>query len=99
MSIHSSLCFHLYLRGVVFPQSKAAAKAGGCKYQWQIMQSLGLPDDEIQKFADADHWLRYFPPLTQQDLMRLGLRVSWRRRDCELRFTRVLIIVLSCSTR
>ncbi|XP_043220831.1 leucine--tRNA ligase, cytoplasmic-like [Amphibalanus amphitrite] len=60
-------------------KSKAAAKAGGCKYQWQIMQSLGLPDDEIKKFADADHWLRYFPPLTQQDLLRLGLRVDWRR--------------------
>ena len=66
-------------RSNFFPQSKAAAKAGGCKYQWQIMQSLGLPDDEIKKFADADHWLRYFPPLTQQDLLRLGLRVRGRR--------------------
>ncbi|XP_037070028.1 leucine--tRNA ligase, cytoplasmic-like isoform X2 [Pollicipes pollicipes] len=60
-------------------KSKAAAKTGGLRYQWNIMQSLGLPDDEIKKFADADHWLRYFPPLAQQDLARLGLRVDWRR--------------------
>jgi len=60
-------------------KSKAAAKAGGCRYQWQIMQSLSLSDEEIVKFADAEHWLRYFPPLCREDLMRLGLRVDWRR--------------------
>ena len=41
-------------------KSKAAAKSSGAKYQWQIMKSLGITDDdEIRKFADADHWLRY----------------------------------------
>ena len=41
-------------------KSKATAKSSGAKYQWQIMKSLGITDDdEIRKFANADHWLRY----------------------------------------
>ena len=49
-------------------KSKAAAKAGTAKYQWQIMHSLGLKDEEIKKFADADYWLDYFPPHCKSDL-------------------------------
>ena len=30
-------------------RSKAAAKAGPGKYQWEIMQSLGMKDEEIAK--------------------------------------------------
>ena len=56
-------------------KSKAVAKSGGAKYQWQIMQSLGLEDDEIRLFADPSHWLKYFPPLAKKDLMKLGLHV------------------------
>jgi leucyl-tRNA synthetase len=40
------------------------------------MQSLGLKDEEISKFADAAHWLEYFPPLAVQDLKAIGLHVS-----------------------
>lgn len=29
-------------------KSKVAAKTGGVKYQWQIMQGLKIPDDEIK---------------------------------------------------
>ena len=60
-------------------KSKAAAKSGTAKYQWQIMQSLGLTNEQIREFADSNHWLEYFPPLTQQDLQRMGLHVDWRR--------------------
>ncbi|XP_042547982.1 leucine--tRNA ligase, cytoplasmic [Dipodomys spectabilis] len=60
-------------------KSKAAAKAGSSKYQWDIMKSLGLSDEEIVKFSDAEHWLEYFPPLAIQDLKRIGLKVDWRR--------------------
>ncbi|KAK9875815.1 hypothetical protein WA026_009601 [Henosepilachna vigintioctopunctata] len=60
-------------------KSKAVAKAGSSKFQWNIMKSLGLKDDEIIKFADADHWMSYFPPLAVQDLNRIGLYVDWRR--------------------
>ncbi|XP_058124293.1 leucine--tRNA ligase, cytoplasmic [Anopheles ziemanni] len=60
-------------------KSKATAKAGAAKFQWQIMQSLGLTDDEIAKFANTDHWLDYFPPLAISDLKALGTHVDWRR--------------------
>lgn len=56
-------------------QSKAAAKSGGLKYQWQIMKGLKLEDEEIKNFADPAHWLTYFPPWCKTDLMRMGLKV------------------------
>ncbi|XP_045407079.1 leucine--tRNA ligase, cytoplasmic isoform X2 [Lemur catta] len=43
------------------------------------MKSLGLSDEEIVKFSEAEHWLDYFPPLAIQDLKRMGLKVDWRR--------------------
>lgn len=60
-------------------KSKAAAKAGGSKFQWEIMKTLGLTDEEIIKFAEAEHWLEYFPPLAVEDLKKMGLKVDWRR--------------------
>lgn len=60
-------------------KSKAAAKSGGAHYQWEIMKSLGLSNEEIVKFADAEYWLDYFPPLAIEDLKRMGLKVDWRR--------------------
>uniref|UniRef100_A0A7G3ARE6 leucine--tRNA ligase n=1 Tax=Lutzomyia longipalpis TaxID=7200 RepID=A0A7G3ARE6_LUTLO len=60
-------------------KSKAVAKTGSAKYQWQIMQSLGLSDDEIAKFAESEHWLEYFPPFAIEDLTKLGVHVDWRR--------------------
>ncbi|XP_031781596.1 leucine--tRNA ligase, cytoplasmic [Nasonia vitripennis] len=60
-------------------KSKAVAKTGSAKYQWQIMQTLGLKDEEIKHFADAAYWLDYFPPLAVQDLKAFGLFTDWRR--------------------
>lgn len=60
-------------------KSKAVAKGGSSKYQWQIMQSLGLQDEEIKKFADSDYWLEYFPPLAIQDLRKIGAHIDFRR--------------------
>ncbi|KAK2873090.1 hypothetical protein Q8A67_022987 [Cirrhinus molitorella] len=60
-------------------KSKAVAKSGGSKFQWDIMKSLGLRDDEIVKFAEAEHWLDYFPPLAIEDLKKMGLKADWRR--------------------
>lgn len=40
------------------------------------MQSLGLSDPEIKKFADPLYWLDYFPPLAIKDLNEFGLHVS-----------------------
>jgi len=60
-------------------RSKAAAKKGAAKYQWQIMQSLGLGDDEIAAFRDPYHWLVYFPPMAIEHLKMFGVGVDWRR--------------------
>ncbi|XP_059397712.1 leucine--tRNA ligase, cytoplasmic-like [Carassius carassius] len=60
-------------------KSKAVAKSGSAKFQWDIMKSLGLRDDDIVKFAEAEHWLEYFPPLAVEDLKKMGLKADWRR--------------------
>jgi leucyl-tRNA synthetase len=46
-------------------KGKVAAKATGHKYQFQIMESIGVPRKEIKKFADPQFWLEYFPPIAQ----------------------------------
>lgn len=53
------------------------AKTGAAKYQWQIMQSIGVPADEIKEFANESHWLEYFPPLAVADLKRMGIHVGF----------------------
>lgn len=61
-------------------KSKAAGKAVKLRYQFQIMLALGIPQEEIHKFADASYWLQYFPPICRQDLTKLGTRIDWRRQ-------------------
>ncbi|KAK1314731.1 hypothetical protein QJS10_CPA06g01345 [Acorus calamus] len=60
-------------------RSKATAKKGVDKFQWEIMRSFGLSDEEIAKFKDPYHWLSYFPPLAMEDLKAFGLGCDWRR--------------------
>ncbi|KAF2105575.1 hypothetical protein BDV96DRAFT_509206 [Lophiotrema nucula] len=60
-------------------KSKAAAKSGKAKYQFQIMLSLGIPRDQIHPFADARHWIDVFPALGRQHMTEFGLRIDWRR--------------------
>ena len=61
-------------------KGKAAAKTVKMKYQFQIMRALGIPNDQIHKFADAEYWLKYFPPICKQDLNDIGARIDWRRQ-------------------
>lgn len=56
-------------------KSKVAAKSGDVTYQWVIMRSLGLKDEEIKKFADPHYWLKYFPPVAKSSLKDLGCKV------------------------
>lgn len=70
-------------------KSKLVAKTGGGKYQWQIMHALGLEDEEIKKFADAQYWLDYFPPHCINDLKKMGVKVG--------RFQEVIRIILLLS--
>jgi len=43
------------------------------------MLSLGIPREEIHKFADAKYWLDFFPPLWRQHLTDFGCGIDWRR--------------------
>ncbi|KAG6401904.1 hypothetical protein SASPL_138772 [Salvia splendens] len=64
----------------VFPVVKDEEIATGIvKYQWEIMQSYGLTDEEIAKFTNPYHWLTFFPPLAIDDLKAFGLGCDWRR--------------------
>ena len=58
---------------------KLAAKSTGHTYQWQILQNSDIPESEIPKFADAQHWLEYFPPMAIADMKSIGFKVDWRR--------------------
>lgn len=60
-------------------KSKLTAKTGSAKFQWEIMRMLGLQDEEIIKFTDANYWLYFFPGKWQEDLRNFGLRADWRR--------------------
>ncbi|XP_061818550.1 leucine--tRNA ligase, cytoplasmic-like isoform X1 [Nerophis lumbriciformis] len=60
-------------------KSKVVAKSGCSAFQWNIMRSLGLDDSDIEKFANAEHWLEFFPPLAVKDLKLMGVKVDWRR--------------------
>lgn len=64
-------------------KSKAVAKTGSAKYQWQIMRSLGIPEEEIKEFANESHWLEYFPPRAVADLKKMGIHV----RPCSYYFS------------
>ncbi|KAF2460670.1 hypothetical protein BDY21DRAFT_280681 [Lineolata rhizophorae] len=60
-------------------KNKAAMKTVKMKYQFQVMMALGIPQEEIHKFANAYHWLRHFPQLWQAHLIELGCGIDWRR--------------------
>lgn len=60
-------------------KSKTQMKTGGLKWQWHILAAMGIPEEEIPKFADPVHWLQYFPPIGMADLQSFGACVDWRR--------------------
>lgn len=47
--------------------------------QYEILLQVGIPEEEIPKFQDASHWLRFFPPKGQEDLKAFGVAADWRR--------------------
>lgn len=65
-----------------FGQSQSQTQAQAqtpVQTQAQILEAMGIPSSEIHRFADARHWLSYFPPRAQVDLQQLGCRIDWRR--------------------
>ena len=47
--------------------------------QYEIMLSNHVAEEELPRFFEAEHWLRYFPPKGQEDLRRFGAAVDHRR--------------------
>lgn len=60
-------------------KGKLAAKSTGLQYQFQIMELIGIPRNEIKKFTDPLQWMKYFPPIAKEDCTSLGARIDWRR--------------------
>ena len=60
-------------------KGKAASKVVKMKYQFQIMEAIGIKKEEIHLFANPNHWLEFFPPLCRRDLTNFGARIDWRR--------------------
>ena len=61
-------------------KGKLNAKSTGLTYQFQILDLIGVPKNEIKQFADPYHWLHFFPPIAREDLDALGARIDWRRQ-------------------
>ncbi|KAG9397539.1 Leucyl-tRNA synthetase, class Ia, archaeal/eukaryotic cytosolic [Carpediemonas membranifera] len=59
-------------------KTKLKSKTGNGT-QYEIMQAMGIPEDEIHKFQDAHYWVKYFPPLAKEDLIQFGGKIDWRR--------------------
>ena len=49
------------------------------KLQWEIIESCGVPEEEIPEFVDPIKWLNYFPPYGASDLRAFGCAIDWRR--------------------
>eukprot|EP01028_Stygiella_incarcerata_P009300 TRINITY_DN4376_c0_g1_i1.p1 TRINITY_DN4376_c0_g1~~TRINITY_DN4376_c0_g1_i1.p1 ORF type:complete len:1110 (-),score=325.02 TRINITY_DN4376_c0_g1_i1:211-3249(-) len=60
-------------------KSKAGAKTGHAKLQWDILKDMKVDPEEIPNFSDPYYWLKYFPIRGQGDLKRFGVHVDWRR--------------------
>lgn len=43
------------------------------------MLELGIPNEDVPKFMDAQHWLHFWPPRAVEDMKALGLGIDWRR--------------------
>ena len=63
-------------------RGKAALKGAGARYQFQTMLSMGVPMEEIHRFADSVEWVKYFPQLWRRDMTALGCGIDWRRSFC-----------------
>lgn len=61
-------------------KGKLNAKSTGLTYQFQILELIGIPREDIKLFVETKQWLKHFPPIAREDLDNLGARVDWRRQ-------------------
>ena len=74
---------------VLFPQgwhatggpivSSALRVAEGDPKIIEILKSVGVREDEIEKFKDPAYWVEFFTRGWKRDLQRYGLSIDWRR--------------------
>ena len=60
-------------------KAKTGQKSAGTSYQWQALEKMGIPSNEIAAFAEPYRWLDYFPPYGVSDLKKFGASIDWRR--------------------
>lgn len=60
-------------------RAKVAKKASKQSRQWNILKEMGVQDRELPLFANAHHWLKYFPPIAITHLRSFGLGIDFRR--------------------
>ena len=61
-------------------KAKAASKTDSKKkYQWEILESMDVPPNEIHEFRNTDKWISYFPLYATHDLKSIGACIDWRR--------------------
>jgi len=53
--------------------------AEGERKQMDILLRMGIPENEIPKFADPVYWTEFFPRETRIDLDRIGAAIDWSR--------------------
>lgn len=47
--------------------------------QIHILEMMGIPREEIPKFADPRYWVKFFTKEWKKDFQRYGLSIDWRR--------------------
>ena len=57
-------------------KAKTGQKAAGTSYQWQALEKMGIPANEIAAFAEPYRWLDYFPPYGVSDLKKFGVALA-----------------------
>ena len=51
----------------------------GDQRQISNLKSMGIPEEELHKFGDPTHWVKYFSAAWRNDLKSVGLSIDWRR--------------------
>lgn len=47
--------------------------------QMAILKMQDFSDEEIERFADPEEWIRYFPKEAKDDFTNMGYSIDWRR--------------------
>ncbi len=51
----------------------------GDKKQKKILLDSGVPEEDIDKFADPEHIIKYYRKIAKKAAKKLGLSIDWRR--------------------